>query len=386
MAILVTGAGGKTSKAVIPQLQDAGIPFIVGSTRGASASSPGIDAVKFDWTDKSTYPIPFQHEFPNGEKITAVYIVPGPVAEPSPAINAFVDYAMKEQGVKRFVMCAGETLKKGGPFVGEVWSHFEEVGAEYMVLRPTWFLENYLDWFYLPLKNENKIYTAAGESTMAFVSAEDIAALAIKGLTAETPFNRDFAVHGPELVTHDQLAEKFSKALGRKIEHVNVTEEKRAAMLTDAGFPAGFAQFMAWLEAHAQSKVRKLRVSNGLKDTLDPRLGIVNRTGMQNCVVYMCPGSRCFAPLPSDHRISVGQQQDRGRVTHGPGFLSLLQLCLPRLLWPPSGRIPHPDSSMSPSDLLSSSNGLRTLLPRRTIPPPHPRVNTALAATTTASK
>lgn len=140
MAILVTGAGGKTSKEIIPQLKDAGIPFIVGSTRGASASSPGVDAVKFDWTDESTYPIPFQHAFPDGEKITAVYIVPGPVAEPAPAINAFVDYAMKEKGVRRFVMCAGESLKKGGPFVGEVWSHFEEVGAEYSVLRPTWFL------------------------------------------------------------------------------------------------------------------------------------------------------------------------------------------------------------------------------------------------------
>lgn len=140
MAILVTGGGGKTSKAVSSQLKDAGIPFVVGSTRGVQASLQGIDAVKFDWTDESTYPIPFEHKFSNGEKITAVYIVPGPAADPSPAINSFVDYAMKEHGVKRFVLCGGETLKKGGPYVGTVWSHFEEVGAEYLVLRPTWFL------------------------------------------------------------------------------------------------------------------------------------------------------------------------------------------------------------------------------------------------------
>ncbi|KAG9225185.1 hypothetical protein CCMSSC00406_0010396 [Pleurotus cornucopiae] len=254
MAILVTGGGGKTSKAVSSQLKDAGIPFVVGSTRGVQASSQGVDAVKFDWTDESTYPIPFEHEFSNGEKITAVYIVPGPAADPSPAINSFVDYAVKEHGVKRFVLCGGETLKKGGPYVGTVWSHFEEVGAEYLVLRPTWFLENYLDWFYLTLKNENKIYTCAGDATMAFISTEDIAALAIKGLTSEEPFNCDFAVHGPELVTHDQLAEKFSKLLGRKIEHVRVTQEKRASMLAEAGFPAAFAQFIAYLEANVWNK------------------------------------------------------------------------------------------------------------------------------------
>ncbi|KAF4570974.1 hypothetical protein EYR36_001757 [Pleurotus pulmonarius] len=254
MAILVTGGGGKTSKAISSQLKDAGIPFVVGSTRGTSASLPGIEAIKFDWTDESTYSTPFQHEFPGGEKITAVYIVPGPAADPSPSINAFVDYAMKEQGVKRFVLCGGESLKKGGPYVGTVWSHFEEVGAEYLVLRPTWFLENYLDWFYLPLKNEDKIYTCAGDATMAFISTEDIAALAIKGLTSEKPFNCDFAVHGPELVTHDQLAEKFSKILGRKIEHVRVTQEKRAVMLTEAGFPAAFGQFLAYLEANVWNK------------------------------------------------------------------------------------------------------------------------------------
>ncbi|KAF7424782.1 hypothetical protein PC9H_010093 [Pleurotus ostreatus] len=253
MAILVTGGGGMTSKAVASQLKDAGIPFVVGSTRGTSASSPGIDAVKFDWTDESTFPIPFQHEFPDGEKITAVYIVPGPVhsADPNSAINAFVDYAMKAHGVKRFVLCGGVVLKKGGPWhLDAVWSHFKEVGAEYMVLRPTWFLENYLDWFLLPLKNENKIYTCAGDATIAFISAEDIAALAIRGLTSEKPFNCDFTVHGPELVTHDQLAETFSKILGRKIEHVKLTEEKRAAILTEAGFPPTFAKFGAYLEAN----------------------------------------------------------------------------------------------------------------------------------------
>lgn len=128
-----------------------------------------------------------------------------------------------------------------------------------------------MDWFYLPLKNEDKIYTCAGDATMAFISTEDIAALAIKGLTSEKPLNCDIAVHGPELVSHDQvcstgvellqihdnfiqLAEKFSKILGRKIEHVRVTQERRAAMLTEAGFPAAFAQFIAYLEANTWNK------------------------------------------------------------------------------------------------------------------------------------
>ncbi|KAF4597039.1 hypothetical protein EYR40_007489 [Pleurotus pulmonarius] len=254
MAILVTGGGGMTSKAMAIQLKAAGIPFLVGSTRGTNASAPGIDAVKFDWTDASTFPLPFQHSFPNGEKITAVYIVPGPLADPGPAINAFVDYAMKEQGVRRFVVCAGGSTKKGDPHIGAVWAHLEDVGAEYLVLRPTWFIDNYLAWYLPPLKNESKIYTCSGDATMAFVSAEDIAALAIKGLTSEKPFNCDFAVHGPELVTHDQLAEKFSKILGRKVEHVKLTEEQRVAKMMEIGFPAEASKFAAYMEANVWDK------------------------------------------------------------------------------------------------------------------------------------
>ncbi|KAL4262458.1 NAD(P)-binding domain superfamily protein [Pleurotus pulmonarius] len=233
MAILVTGGGGMTSKAMAIQLKAAGIPFLVGSTRGANASAPGIDAVKFDWTDASTFSLPFQHSFPNGEKITAVYIVPGPLADPGPAINAFVDYAMKEQGVKRFVVCAGGSTKKGDSRIGAVWAHLEDVGAEYLVLRPTWFIDNYLAWFLPPLKNESKIYTCSGDATMAFVSAEDIAALAIKGLTSVKPFNCDFAVHGPELVTHDQLA---------------------VAKMMEIGFPAEASKFAAYMEANVWDK------------------------------------------------------------------------------------------------------------------------------------
>lgn len=72
--------------------------------------------------------------------------------------------------------------------------------------------------FFPPLKNESKIYTCSGDATMAFVSAEDIAALAIKGLTSEKPFNCDFTVHGPELVTHDQvLTNQFVFALSSSL-------------------------------------------------------------------------------------------------------------------------------------------------------------------------
>jgi len=48
------------------------------------------------------------------------------------------------------------------------------------------------------------------------------------------------------------VAEKLSNALGRKIEHVKLTEEQRYQGLLSAGLPDHFARFMTNLEVLAK--------------------------------------------------------------------------------------------------------------------------------------
>lgn len=140
MAVFLTGGTGKTSIRIAPLLQDANIPFVLGSRRGASAAPSGTDAVKFDWLDDSTFPNPFEHKFPTGKTISAVYLIAPEVEEPAPSMNAFVDYAIKEHGVKRFVLLGGTSAKPGGRHVGKVWQHLLDIGVDYAVLNPSWFM------------------------------------------------------------------------------------------------------------------------------------------------------------------------------------------------------------------------------------------------------
>jgi uncharacterized protein YbjT (DUF2867 family) len=140
MAILLTGGLGKTSKRVANLLQEANIPFLLASRRGPDAAPPGMPAVKFDWLDKGTWSAPFNYEFPIDEKIEAAYIMSPVVADPETSMNAFIDYAVKEHGVKRFVLVAGSTAEPGKAGAGNVWQHFLDTGVEYCVLRPTWFM------------------------------------------------------------------------------------------------------------------------------------------------------------------------------------------------------------------------------------------------------
>lgn len=140
MAILLTGGTGKTSVRLGRLLQDAKIPFLLASRRGEAAAPSGMPATKFDFHDPSTFEVPFQHKFPGGEGISAIYLISPAVDDPETSVIAFVDYALKEHGVKRFVLLAGTSADAGKPGPGKVWQHLVNLGVEYCVLRPTWFM------------------------------------------------------------------------------------------------------------------------------------------------------------------------------------------------------------------------------------------------------
>lgn len=138
MAIIITGGTGKTGIRIAALLKDAKLPFVITSRKGAM-SVPDMPVAKFEWGDPSTFPNPFREI---SEKVSAIYLVgPQSTANPAASVNAFVDYAIKEHGVRRFVLAGGTLLTKGGEIgLGKVWTHLEEVGVDYAVLRLTWFM------------------------------------------------------------------------------------------------------------------------------------------------------------------------------------------------------------------------------------------------------
>ncbi|PVH80511.1 NAD(P)-binding protein [Cadophora sp. DSE1049] len=249
MAILLTGGKGKTSIRVARILKDANIPFIMTSRKGDAGSTDTMPVAKFDWLDESTYENPFQHSSIEGEKVSAIYIVMPENEDPITPTNAFVDHAVQKHGVKRFVLFSGTTAEKGGPVVGKIWEHLDQIGVEYCVLRATWLMENFAEWQYpTTIKDEGKIYTACGDGKISFIGAEDIAAVAVHALTSAKVPGETVRVLGPELLTYDEAAAKFSKALGREIVHVRLNQEQAVQQYMKIGLPQAAAGFMAWLE------------------------------------------------------------------------------------------------------------------------------------------
>ena len=140
MAILLTGGNGYTSICIAKQCQKANIPFVLTSRKGQTGAPSSMQAVKFDFTDSSTWDVPWEHQFCNNEKISAVYVVPPQAADPISAMNGFIDHSAQKHDVKRFVLVTGSSVERGDAYVGEVWRHLEEMKVEFSIIRASWFM------------------------------------------------------------------------------------------------------------------------------------------------------------------------------------------------------------------------------------------------------
>ena len=54
-------------------------------------------------------------------------------------VKTFVDLA-RSRGVNRFVLLSSSAIKVGGPAHGQIHQYLSDLGVEYAVLRPTWFM------------------------------------------------------------------------------------------------------------------------------------------------------------------------------------------------------------------------------------------------------
>ncbi|KAK4501895.1 hypothetical protein PRZ48_007704 [Zasmidium cellare] len=249
MTILITGSSGKTAAYLAQMLVADGRPILVAS-RSPKKGSPN-PSVRFDWLDESTWELPFSHEQSKRSPITAVYLVSPDIDNARAKVIPFVKFAQKK-GVNRFTLLSAWENPEGGPLLGGVHAELKALGqqgVEWAVLRPHFFMENFLESHHLKsIKSEGKIYTAAGDGKKPFISARDIAAVGRQTLIDEKPYNADTIITGGESLGYDEVAAIFSEVLGRKVEHAKLSRDNFKKLMLDSGMDAPMAEYMTELD------------------------------------------------------------------------------------------------------------------------------------------
>jgi len=226
--ILITGATGTVGSEVVKQLSAKGENIIVkAAARSATDNTfenlnrvqvvqldydkPDSLAVALKGVDKLFLLTPFQS---NMVDLTSNLV--------SEAKKAKVKYIAKQS-----VMGAdAEPGITPGRLHRQAEKIIEESGIPFTFLRPNFFMQNFVNYYSNLIRSQGAFYMPAGDAKVSFVDVRDIAAVAVKSLINDNQQKgRAYNITGGEALTYGQAAEILSKAVGKKINYVNVTDQ-----------------------------------------------------------------------------------------------------------------------------------------------------------------
>ena len=226
--ILITGATGTVGSEVVKQLSAKGENIIVkAAARSATDNTfenlnrvqvvqldydkPDSLAVALKGVDKLFLLTPFQS---NMVDLTSNLV--------SEAKKAEVKYIAKQS-----VMGAdAEPGITPGRLHRQAEKIIEESGIPFTFLRPNFFMQNFVNYYSNLIRSQGAFYIPAGDAKVSFVDVRDIAGVAVKSLINDNQQKgRAYNITGGEALSYGQAAEILSKAVGKKINYVNVTDQ-----------------------------------------------------------------------------------------------------------------------------------------------------------------
>lgn len=247
--ICITGASGTVGSEVIRQLESAKVSF-----RGAyfsdqsaqAARARGIEAVIIDYHRPET----LRAAFAGCDKL---FLLGPNLPNQSELERNAVEAAMAasvQHIVKQSVMGAAEETYSLAKIHRPVEKALESSGLAWTFLRPNSFMQNVVTFMGNTIRAESAFYSASGEASISHVDVRDIAAVAVKALTAPDHEGRTYTLTGPEALTYDELAAELSKALGRPISHINLSPSDLKHGMLAEGIPEEIADRMLDLERY----------------------------------------------------------------------------------------------------------------------------------------
>jgi len=261
--VLVTGPTGKVGRRLVPILARRGIT-VRAASRSPLPERAGIESVRFDWTDESTYETA-------RKGVDAMYLVAGPIPESRHAgdICALLDGAA-DAGVGRVVLLSTFGVSQAPPDnpLRQIELVVESSGVPHTILRPVAFMQNFsegLRWresLAEGIRERDEIADPGGDGVVSYVSAGDIAAVAAVALTEDGQGGRAYTPVGPEPLTLTEVAEHISWVTGRRIRYVETDRTPIRDALLAAGAPPETAEHNSQLYVHAHGS-GALGVLNG---------------------------------------------------------------------------------------------------------------------------
>ncbi len=145
--------------------------------------------------------------------------------------------------MRRLVLLSG----RGEEAARRAEDRLKESGADWTVVRASWFNQNFDESFFLEPVRAGEIALPTADAVEAFVDAGDIADVVVAALADDLHVGRTYELSGPRLLSFGEVAAELSKATGRRIAYAPVSDEAYRAVLRGNGLPEEFADLFTML-------------------------------------------------------------------------------------------------------------------------------------------
>lgn len=219
--ILLTGVTGKTGGATAQALIRKGVKFraiVRNAEKAAPLAAAGAELVVGDVTDKAV----LEKALAGIER--ALLIMPNNQRQLEQE-QLFTDLAVKA-GVKHLVkMSSMEAVADAKAPIPKIhWQsecYIEKSGLGWTFLKPNFFMQNFLGSAGT-IKEQGKFFMPMGSGRTVMVDTSDIGAVAATVLTGSGHAGQRYLITGPEVLSFQDVADRFTTVLGRKVEYVNI--------------------------------------------------------------------------------------------------------------------------------------------------------------------
>lgn len=215
--MVIIGGRGKTGGLVADGLAARGV-----AVRLASRSTG------FDWTKPETWAAAL-------EGAAGAYITYYPdllVKGSAEAIETFAALALK-LGVRRLVLLSG----RGEEEAQRAENKLMESGADWTVLRASWFNQNFDEGQFQPMITAGELALPVDDVAEPFIDTRDIADVAVAALTDDRHIGKLYEVTGPRLLTFSQAVAEINAAAGLDVRFVRLTAQEFFGELEQAQVP-----------------------------------------------------------------------------------------------------------------------------------------------------
>jgi len=219
--ILITGATGKTGSAAVQELSNRNIPFRVlirNEDKLNQITDMGGEVIIGAIEDDAAL-----NQAMEGVQKALVLL---PNSEQQLFLEKKVVDAALEANVQHIVkMSSMEAVPEATSPIPKLHmqseNYIKNSGMNWTMIKPNFFMQNLLGSG-KTIVEQNKFFLPMGEGKAGMIHTKDVGTVIAKVLSEDGHEGQNYEVTGPEILSFHDVAEIFSKVLGKPVDYINV--------------------------------------------------------------------------------------------------------------------------------------------------------------------